>query len=156
MYVRLTNSVSDLGGIKMDYFASARKLLALRSSLEHIPLNRHLLELTRGEFFVLSYLNQKKAVNPKELSRAMSVSTARIAALLKHMEEKGWILKTLDSRDNRQILVSMTKSGKSIFEARYRETILQIAGLLEALGPEDTETLLRIEEKMVHIFSSAL
>ena len=86
----------------------------------------------------------------------MSVSTARIAALLKHMEEKGWILKTLDSRDNRQILVSMTKSGKSIFEARYRETILQIAGLLEALGPEDTETLLRIEEKMVHIFSSAL
>ena len=137
----------------MDYYAAARKLLALKTSLEHFPLNRHLLELTRGEFFVLDYLNQKNAVNPKELSRVMSVSTARVAVLLKHMEEKGWILKT---RDSRQILVSITESGISTFEARYRETLLQAAALLKALGPEDAKSLLRIEEKIIHIFSSDL
>ncbi|HIR26636.1 MAG TPA: MarR family transcriptional regulator [Candidatus Choladousia intestinigallinarum] len=140
----------------MDYYAAARKLLALKTSLEHFPLNRHLLELTRGEFFVLDYLNQKNAVNPKELSRVMSVSTARVAVLLKHMEEKGWILKTLDPRDSRQILVSITESGISTFEARYRETLLQAAALLKALGPEDAKSLLRIEEKIIHIFSSDL
>lgn len=138
----------------MDYIAAARKLIELKAALEHFPLNRHLNELARGEFFVLEYLSEREgAVNPKELSRGMAVSTARVAALLRHMEEKGLIVRTPDPRDSRQVLVSMTETGLARFEERFGETILRAAKIFEALGPEDSAEYLRIQARIVEIFS---
>lgn len=138
----------------MDYIDAAQRLMRLKAALEHFPLNRHLNELTRGEFFVLDYLRaHREVVYPRELSREMCVSTARIAALLKHMEEKGLIVRTPDPRDSRQVQVSMTAPGALRFEEKYKDAIMHVAEILETLGAKDSEEYLRIEEQIVRILS---
>lgn len=61
----------------------------LRIGWLQIPMNRQLSKLSKGELFVLNYLDtQGEKTFPKELSIKMQVSAARVAALLKHMDER--------------------------------------------------------------------
>ena len=88
--------------------------MKIRSEWSHVAANEELARLTKGEFFVLNYLTDHGGTAfPKALSREMKVSTARIAALLKHMEIKGWVTRTADCQDNRQVIVlSQLQAGK--------------------------------------------
>lgn len=74
----------------------------------------------------------------------MGVSSARVAALLNHLEKEGFIQRRPDLKDNRQVIVSITDKGIQAI-CQKRERILDmIAQALESLGPEDAQTLLRI------------
>ena len=73
----------------MDYTSLAQELLTVRANLLQVPANQQLSQMVRGEMFVLNYLfTHEGAIHPKELSRQMAVTTARIASLLNHMEQK--------------------------------------------------------------------
>lgn len=133
----------------MDYSELASELLSVRANLLQVPASQLLSRMEKGEWFVLNYLlTHKTVIHPKELSEKMSVSTARIASLLNHMEEKGWILRTADSEDNRQIIVRLTEEGKHEVDQARNETITYAAKMLESLGPEDAREYIRIQEKI--------
>ena len=93
----------------MDYEALAGELLSIRGNLLQVPANQKLSKMLRGELFVLNYLDHREGkVHPKELSEKMAVSTARIARLLNHMEEKSLVIRQPDPGDSRQIIVQLT------------------------------------------------
>ena len=105
--------------------------------------------MLRGELFVLNYLDHREGeVHPKELSEKMAVSTARIARLLNHMEEKSLVTRLPDPGDNRQIIVQLTPDGAKAVEGARREVISYLAKMLESLGPEDARAYIRIQEKI--------
>ena len=134
----------------MNYKEIAEELLKMRSEWPHVAVNEELARLTKGEFFVLNYLEKHGGTAfPKDLSREMQVSTARIAALLKHMEMKGWVTRTADCQD----IVSITLAGRDEIEDKREKTLEDVIRLLEFLGPQDAEALLRIQEKVVKGFS---
>ena len=138
----------------MNYKEIAEELLKMRSEWPHVAVNEELARLTKGEFCVLNYLEKHGGTAfPKDLSRKMQVSTARIAALLKHMEMKGWVTRTADCQDNRQVIVSITLAGRDEIEDKREKTLEDVIRLLEFLGPQDAEALLRIQEKVVKGFS---
>lgn len=86
----------------MDYSALAAELLSFRTALHHLPAVRGLDEMSGGEYFVLHFLlRHGGTAGPSELSRSLYASSARIAALLKHLEAKGWIVRTPDADDER-------------------------------------------------------
>lgn len=135
----------------MDYTALADELLSLRIGLLQVPANRKLSELVKGEPFVLNYLMMHQSgAFPSEISRQMVVSTARIAALLNHMEEKGLITRTADPQDNRHIIVSLTEAGAQEIREKRDEAIALTAKTLELLGPEDAREYLRIQAKLIN------
>lgn len=70
----------------------AEELLNIVFSMPQVKAERQLSQRIKGQTFVLSYLaaNHNQAY-PKDLSRSMMVSTARIATLLKQLEEEGLI-----------------------------------------------------------------
>ena len=70
----------------MDYRALAEQLLDLQALLRLDPVNQQVSIFEKGTFLALQYLSHQKTVHPKELSQQMAVSSARIAALLNHME----------------------------------------------------------------------
>lgn len=73
----------------MDYSALAAELLSFRTALHHLPAIRGLDEMSGGEYFVLHFLlRHGGTAGPSELSRSLYASSARIAALLKHLEAK--------------------------------------------------------------------
>ena len=93
----------------MDYSLLAGQLLNVQANLLQVPAYQQLSKMVRGELFVLNYLaTHETAIHPKELSKKMAVSTARLTFLLHHMEEKGLIARSSDLSDNRQIFVRLT------------------------------------------------
>lgn len=137
----------------MDYSLLAGQLLSVQANLLQVPAYQQLSKMVRGELFVLNYLaTHEAAIHPKELSKKMSVSTARVTFLLNHMEEKGLIARSSDLSDNRQIFVRLTESGVAAIQKTRSEVISRVSSLLEALGPEDAREYIRIQEKMLDNF----
>ncbi|MCM1412053.1 MAG: transcriptional regulator [Lachnospiraceae bacterium] len=133
----------------MDYKKMAEELLAIRAEQLKVPANQQMSKLVKGELFVLNYLStHNEAAYPKELSREMVVSTARIAVILNNMEEKSWITRTVDAQDNRQTIVTLTDEGRREIEKKRREVIGSVAEMLEVIGPDDSQEFLRIQKKI--------
>ena len=141
----------------MEYAILAGQLLSVQANLLQVPAYQQLSKMVRGELFVLNYLaTHEAAIHPKELSKKMSVSTARIAILLNHMEEKGLITRSSDLSDNRQVFVRLTESGVNAIQQTRADVISRVSSLLEALGPEDAREYIRIQEKILDNFLGKL
>ena len=83
-----------------------------------------------------------------DLARQMKVSTARIAALLRRLEEKGLVMRCRSKDDARRTVVKITAAGAE-YTAEIREQILKKTELLfERVGREDLSEFLRISAKI--------
>ena len=75
-----------------NYEGLATELLQVNEDLLRVPARHLISKLTQGEHFVLNYLlTHRHQAHPVDLSRGLVVSTARIAALLNRMEDKGLV-----------------------------------------------------------------
>lgn len=134
----------------MDYKELAEEYLMIRAQLLKVPASQQVTKLVKGELFVLNYLaTHEKAVYPKDLSKEMVVSTARIAVILNQMEDKKWITRTVDTEDSRQILVALTEEGHQVIEQQREKIIHAVVQMFEKLGPEDAAEFIRIQRKIV-------
>lgn len=136
----------------MDYRALAQAFLDLQALLYQAPAARQLFSIDRGAWFAMQYLLRHGDVHPKELSREMGVTSARVAALLKGLERQGFAVRTADPSDSRKVLVRLTPAGREAVQAKRRAAIEQLADVLAGLGPQDAPACLMIEEKLVASF----
>ena len=139
----------------MDYSALAAELLSFRTALHHLPAVRGLDEMSGGEYFVLHFLlRHGGTAGPSELSRSLYASSARIAALLKHLEAKGWIVRTPDADDERRVDVVLTEAGAACIRERLGAVLDEGSVLLSALSPE--EVLAFLDEEISNMDDEAL
>lgn len=116
-----------------------------------IELYHELDQDRRGEKFILLYLYMKNPTAfPKELTSFLQTSTAHTAAMLLHLEQKNLIERHRDTVDNRKIHVTLTAAGKQKATEIHDRLSAEIQGLLAYLGKEDTEQLLRIQNKILN------
>ena len=140
----------------MDYHALAEQLMDLHVLLHQSPAGRQLEDLDRGTSLALGYLMaHHKMAHPKALGRGMAVSSARVAALLNHLEEQGLIRRTADPDDNRQTIVSLTAAGEERIRQRRAQAVTLLAQVLERLGPEDAAAYLRLRKKLIEALPEA-
>lgn len=133
----------------MYYQTLANELLHIRMNLLQVPASQKLSVILRGELFVLNYLyNREDGIHPKELSEKLSVSTARIASLLNHMEEKHLVVRETDPEDSRQVLVRLTPDGLDAIRRCRSDVLSNVERMLEGLGPDDAREYIRIQEKI--------
>lgn len=71
-----------------------------------------------------------------EIAERMQMSTARIAALLRNLEEKGQVKRHKDPKDKRVIYVTLTEDGKDELSHCIHHLIDDIAYLYAKLGRE--------------------
>lgn len=83
----------------------------------------------------------------------MGVSSARIAALLKHLEQKGWISRSADEHDERRVNVLLTDAGRELINSRRRDAIERVSAALRELGEEDAREYVRLQQKMLDALS---
>ena len=110
-----------------------------------------------GIYAVVFFLyNSKCAVTSKDISNNLNVSTARMAVLLKNMEEKKLIVKRHAPTDARAILVSLSEKGKKfakkVSDGKYRcmEQIADIAPI------EEFERIFNVLKQVQTIFDKEL
>lgn len=106
----------------------------------------------RGFGFVLNYLEQAdKEVYAGDLSKKLNVSTARIAALLKKMEQNGLITRNPSPEDARRTLVEITPTGIDLINEMRSHALRKIELLLNKVSKEDMETYIRISQQIKEV-----
>ena len=85
---------------------------------------------------------------PSDISKEMGISSARIAAALNSLEEKGFITRRIDTDDRRRILVDLTKCGRTEVEKHKSEVKTTTANMMKYLGEHDAKELVRIMKRL--------
>lgn len=99
----------------------------------------------RGELFVLRYLYfEGQEVTPSRLSQAMKSSTARVSALLRTLEEKGQIERRTGKGDRRNVLVTITDSGRDRVRKEIGQMRRNLGTVFSAMGEQNTADFLRL------------
>lgn len=136
----------------MDYVELAIQLIDMRASAPQIKMERTMSQIARGEILALNYLaaNGNQAY-PKDISKALMLTTARVAAMLKSLEGQDMITRTPDPSDSRQVIVCLTEKGIALVEKRRTGMIHSVEKMLEALGEEDAKAYVRIQAKLIEL-----
>lgn len=136
----------------MDYTGLAKQFLHSTYRFRTLGNQKKVDETMQGETFALLYiLKQGGIVLPSEISNEMSVSSARVAAILNNLENKGYITRQIDKSDRRKILVELTRKGVRRAEKQNQMVISITARMLELLGQHDAKELVRIMGKLVKL-----
>ena len=136
----------------MDYALAARRFCEGIAQLGHTRSQRRMSGFSRGESHMLSYLTDNGgSATPGELSAELGVSTARIAALLKSTEGKGWVQRALRDDDKRCSTVTLTESGAQFICDRRQEIRSHTELMLRRLGDEDSAECIRIMYRIIDI-----
>lgn len=145
------------GGRIMDYLSLAEELVQLRNTSQHIQIDREISKSAQADMFILAYLKKHdNKAYPKDLSNSFMVSTARMAVILNRLEEKGYIERATDAKDNRHIVVTISKLGLEILKNFHEKSVEYMASVLEELGPEDAAEYVRLKKKLINISLSKL
>lgn len=105
------------------------------------------LDLTYTQYIVMMVLWEEKQVNEKFLCEALYLKSNTIAPLLKKLEAKGYIEKSKNSHDERNLVITLTEDGEALQDKALcvPETIGQEFHLAE----EEATTLYQILYKML-------
>ena len=89
-------------------YAAANKIIR-----RYQPLLKEL-DLTYTQYVVMMVMWEKEVVNEKDLVNSLYLQANTLAPLLKKLKQKGYIDINKDSKDKRNIVISLTKEGKEL------------------------------------------
>ncbi|GAX00535.1 MarR family winged helix-turn-helix transcriptional regulator [Secundilactobacillus silagei] len=101
------------------------------------------------ENFILTYLGEHPDnATPREISQRFNITVARVSTVLKHLEAKQLITRTINPADKRKFIFALTDLGKQkvteLSQNRYNDLI----DLVDYLGEEDAKDYIRILKKL--------
>lgn len=93
------------------------------------------------------YLYDRPNAHPSDMATALKSTRPNIAANLRILEQKGYIVRTTDEINRRQIYVNLTEKGRNYYSLCRKQMYMLFATWFSILGEEDTEHLFEILEK---------
>lgn len=72
------------------------------------------LNITYTQYITLLVLWENNDMNVKELGEKIFLDSGTLTPLLKNLEKKGYIIRTRNKNDERNLVVSLTKKGKNL------------------------------------------
>lgn len=116
---------------------------------KHHP-HKQINDSVRGENMALGFIKAEGgSTYPKEIELAMGISSARVAAIIKKLEQRGFVTRTGDKVDRRKTLVALTEKGQKVAEETESKIIYTLDQMFEVLGEEDSENFVRIIDKLI-------
>lgn len=150
------------GGAVMEYL-NRSGILTLTQYFRRLEWEKAIPGLTQAEFLVLSVVNRGQLKNPKQpgiyvstLAEEMMISVSMASKLLKTLEEKDWILRTVDKNSRRNTFVSLTKAGKEMFSQADQAMDRLNKMVEEKMGKDSLEQLIRNLSQLFSCYEEAL
>lgn len=99
----------------------------------------------RGENGVIHVLAcSEQPLTPTQIGEMGHLSSARVANVLRSLEEKGLVTREHSQVDRRRVTVSLTEAGRRENEQHKREFDELASRFLAQLGEEDVQDILRL------------
>jgi DNA-binding MarR family transcriptional regulator/GNAT superfamily N-acetyltransferase len=108
-------------------------------------LNEGLLEseFSLTEARVLYELAHRNSVTAADLARELGLDAGYLSRLLKKFSGRALIQRTPSDGDRRQMILSLTGSGRTAFEPLNRSSAIQVAAMLSGLSASERERLVQ-------------
>ena len=97
------------------------------------------LELTRAQCRMIAYLAHYGDMNQARLAELLEVAPISAGRLLERMEEGGWVTRTPNPDDRRELLVSLTPKAEGVLTRARRVGDDVQAEALAGFTPEEAE-----------------
>lgn len=138
----------------MDTALLTRELLDAFNNINRKKLLSEMKFILQGEDLFLVMLSEMGGVStPSKVVEDSEFSPARLSAILKALESKGYIEKKQDAIDKRCTIIEITDEGLERSAAIKSEMIENALELTEKLGEEDATELIRLIKKFVSVLS---
>jgi MarR family transcriptional regulator, organic hydroperoxide resistance regulator len=102
------------------------------------------LGITYPQYVTLIALNEESDQTVSQLGEKLFLESSTLTPLLKRLEAMGYVTRTRDTVDERQVRLALTKEGKAIFEKAFcgRERVIEATGL-------DYDTFVRLQSDLL-------
>ena len=97
------------------------------------------LELTRAQCRMIAYLAHYGDMNQARLAERLEVAPISAGRLLERLEDGGWVARTANPNDRRELQVSLTPKAESVLAAARRVGDEVQAEALAGFTPEEAE-----------------
>lgn len=105
------------------------------------------IDLTYTQYIVMMVLWEEREINVKELGNRLYLDSGTLTPVLKRLEQKGLITRQRDDKDERVLIVSITKEG-DVLKDKAVEIPVKMAGCV-SLEPQDAAELYRLLHKLL-------
>lgn len=128
----------------------AKEVIRCVHSIGKYHPHKQINDSVRGENMALGFIRAEGgSTYPKEIELAMGISSARVAAIIKKLEQRGFVRRTGDKVDRRKTLVTLTENGQKVAKETESKIIYTLDQMFEVLGKEDSENFVRIIDKLI-------
>lgn len=118
-------------------------------------------ELSRGECYLLQQISKQKntpedgapGVRISDLSASARMSKPAVSQMLNVLEDRGMVRRIMTKNDRRVVYVALTEDGKAVLNRFYQHAGAMMDRLISRLGPEDTDLLIRLINRLYDILS---
>ncbi|MBQ4267601.1 MAG: MarR family transcriptional regulator [Clostridia bacterium] len=138
----------------MDKDILAKSLLDAFDSINKQELFEKMKIVFKGENLMLAILmDMGGKATPGELIKYTECTAARLTAIAKSLENKGFVKRIQNSEDKRSTIIEMTSEGIARFMLLQKESIERIFNLIEMLGENDAKEFVRLIKRLSEISS---
>ncbi len=106
------------------------------------------LDLTYTQYIVMMVLWEEGQTNEKLLCETLCLKSNTVTPLLKKLQDKGYIEKTKDANDGRNLVITLTEVGKALQEKAL--CVPECMAKELHLSPEEAMTLYTILYKIIN------
>lgn len=109
------------------------------SGKRYDDLARSSLELTRAQCRMIAYLAHYGDMNQARLAELLDVAPISAGRLVERLEEGGWVARTSNPHDRRELQVSLTAKAEAVLTRARRVGDEVAAEALAGFTPEEAE-----------------
>lgn len=132
---RAGSSVSEASVIAVEDVAALRgAVLILARRLRHQQAGD---ELSPSEAAVMGRVGRAGPMTPGQLARSEHVQPPSMTRIIERLETRGFLRRTPDPHDRRQVLVSRTEAGNEFVERSRAVRTAWLTGQVAKLEPDD-------------------
>jgi len=133
----------------VDAFA-ARRILILSNVLRRAAAIRYrrLLDISVGEWGAIAELGLRAPCSLNELARGLALDKTRLSRTVSALEKRGLVQRRANPRDNRETLISLTKSGGRAYARMIAAAQASNDALLAPFSASDRAQLATLVDRL--------
>ncbi|HEM6181419.1 TPA: MarR family transcriptional regulator [Streptococcus suis] len=112
-------------------------------------------DLTYTQYLVLVVLWEKAPLTLKELGKKLDLASNTLTPLLKRLEEKGYIQRSIPLGDKRQLLIQLTEDGQKL-QAILEDKLLSCFRQLDGLTIEKKQSYVKYNQELIESLQNYL
>lgn len=117
-----------------------------------------MMEIPQSEFFALQIIScyekehpDREGIYVSELAEKLRIASSQTSRMLRNLEERKFISRTVDTKDRRNTYVCLTREGHEICSSTKKRLMAYVEQVREKMGEERIEELIRLCNEMAEI-----